>query len=82
MQHRHLQDPGYSLTAIDDIIERGSLQDWIELADAADADGSVLDGIHTIVAARAGDQSTIGHDFWRVYLANIGSLCRGGRGRP
>ena len=81
MQHRHLQDPGYTLTAIDDVIERGSLKDWVELADAGDVNGSILDGIRTIVAARDGDQSTIGHDFWRVYLANIGSLCEAGRGR-
>ena len=79
MRHRHLDDPGYSLTAIDDVIERGSLQDWIELAKAADSSGSVLDGIRTIVTARTGDQATIGHDFWRVYLSNMGVQNRDGR---
>jgi hypothetical protein len=32
MQHRHLQVKQLSLAAIDDIIERGSFADWLELA--------------------------------------------------
>ena len=34
MQHRHIVTGEYTLTAIDDVIERGLLRDWLELRDA------------------------------------------------
>ncbi len=68
MLHRHLDDPGYSLDAIDDIIERGHLQDWLDLRDAAATNPIVRSKLQTIVAARSGEQSTIWHDFWRNRL--------------
>ena len=34
MQHRHLNHSNYTLAAIDDVIEHGTLRDWAELARA------------------------------------------------
>ncbi len=67
MRHRHLDDPGFTLAAIDDIIERGQLEDWVELGLAA-RNEAVRARIARIVDARSGDQSTINHDFWRSRL--------------
>lgn len=40
MQHRHLNHSDYTLAAIDDVIERGNLSDWTDLARAIVRDGS------------------------------------------
>ena len=31
MQHRHLNHQDFTLAAIDDVIDRGTLEDWLEL---------------------------------------------------
>ena len=33
MRHRHIETREYTLAAIDDVIERGFLRDWLELRD-------------------------------------------------
>ncbi len=66
MDHRHLDSPGFTLAAIDDIIGRGSLRDWIELDIAAASDAGILERIRTVTTARTGDESSINHDFWRT----------------
>jgi hypothetical protein len=35
MQHRHINRQGFSMVAIDDMIERGNRADWVELRDSA-----------------------------------------------
>ena len=47
MEHRHLESPGYTLAAIDDVIARGSLVDA-----AAATDARVGDKIRTVVPLR------------------------------
>lgn len=66
MDHRHLERPGLTLAAIDDIIGRGSLRDWIALDVAAAADATTRGKIRAIVLARQDDESSINHDFWRT----------------
>ena len=68
MEHRHLRSPGYTLAAIDDVIARGSMEDWIELDAAASSDARVADKIRTVVMARSDDESSINHDFWRTRM--------------
>lgn len=68
MEHRHLDSPGYTLAAIDDVIARGSLGDWIELDAAAASDARIGDKIRTVVMARSDDESSINHDFWRTRM--------------
>jgi len=46
MRHRHLVDgAGWSKSVIDDVLDRGSLEDWIELREAAKADRAVAEAI-------------------------------------
>ena len=71
MLHRHLDAPGYTLAAIDDVIERGMLDDWLDLAQAVRDDPTVKAKVRHIVAARTGDQSTIHHAFWRSRLSYL-----------
>jgi hypothetical protein len=67
MKHRHIHHQGFSLVAIDDIIERGSRADWVELRDSAKADPEILRKILRICAARAGDPLAQRHHLWRLY---------------
>ena len=71
MLHRHLDAPGYTLAAIDDVIERGKLDDWLDLAQALRDDPVVRAKARHIVAARTGYQSTIHHEFWRSRLSYL-----------
>lgn len=46
MRHRFLTDDvGYTTAAIDDILDRGSLADWLDLRDAAKGDKTIADRI-------------------------------------
>ncbi len=71
MFHRHLEAPGYTLAAIDDVIERGMLDDWLDLAQAPRDDPATNAKVRHILAARTGEQSTIHHAFWRSRLAYL-----------
>lgn len=57
MQHRHLNHSNYTLAAIDDIIERGALTDWVELAQAIlrDDTGHLREKVLRVCRARAAD---------------------------
>ena len=48
MQHRHIETREYTLTAIDDVIERGLLVDWLELRDAVKSSVSVAGQVRQI----------------------------------
>jgi len=54
MKHRHLTHQTLTLAAIEDILARGSLPDWVPLVRAIDADpyGEVAEKTHRICAAR------------------------------
>ena len=69
MKHRHLiEQPTLTLAAIDDIIERGKVEDWIELRTAADKDPEVKEKIRKICAARKDDlYSPERYHLWGLY---------------
>ena len=68
MKHRHLYDwPYLTLSAIDDIIERGKRNDWVELRDAAKRDPEVMAKIRKICAARCVNPYAQRYHLWRVY---------------
>ena len=70
MEHCHLEPQArLSAAAIDDIIERGKLADWIALRDAANQDGAVMDKIRRICAARCADPYAQRYHLWRHYAA-------------
>lgn len=52
MRHRYLvDDVGYTTAAIDDILDRGSLDDWLALRDAAKVDKTIADRILRVCRA-------------------------------
>jgi hypothetical protein len=52
MRHRHLNDDvGLTSAAIDDILDRGELADWLELRDAAVNEREVADRIIAVCRA-------------------------------
>lgn len=54
MKHRHLLATGaygFSFAAIDDIIERGTLEDWLTLLEAAETDIAIAEKILAIASA-------------------------------
>jgi hypothetical protein len=57
MQHRHLNHSNYTLAAIDDVIERGNLRDWVELARAVlgDETGVLREKVLRVSRARDAD---------------------------
>jgi len=57
MQHRHLNHSDYTLAAIDDVIERGNLRDWADLARAVvgDETGRVREKVLRVSRARVAD---------------------------
>jgi hypothetical protein len=50
MRHRHIVTNEYTLTAIDDIIERGLLRDWLELRNAVCSSASVAYDVRHVCA--------------------------------
>jgi len=54
MKHRHLTHEAFTLAAIEDILARGSLPDWVPLARAIEADphGEVAEKTLRICATR------------------------------
>ena len=67
MQHRHLNHEGYTLAAIDDVIERGKRQDWVELRAAALGDRLIMQKILRVAQAHTQDPCAQRHHFWRQY---------------
>lgn len=70
MDHRHIQSNSTSLAAIDDIISRGKMSDWIDLREAARADPSVLVRIRKVCAAYIHDPYAQRYQFWSQYANN------------
>jgi hypothetical protein len=68
MRHRHLNDDvGLTSAAIDDILNHGSLADWLELRDAANNERKVAEKIIAIFRA---------HHVYGTSLLWIGLICR------
>jgi len=67
MQHRHLNHEGYTLAAIDDVIDRGKRLDWAELRRAALADREVMEKVLRICVVRGQDPYAQRYRFWRRY---------------
>ena len=67
MLHRHLNHERYTAAAIDDVIERGSKQDWFELRRAALADPRVAERVRRLCEARLLHPDAQRHHFWTHY---------------
>ena len=72
MRHRHLDTQEFTLAAIDDIIDRGKMKDWLELRDALRATPKLAEAVRHICRHHEDDQN-IRYNFWLVYLDYIKS---------
>lgn len=67
MEHRHILTQSYTLTAIDDVIERGRWADWVELRNALKAEPDLAQKIIKVCERRLDDRSAQRHFFWWNY---------------
>ena len=68
MLHRHLNHQTFTLAAIDDVIDRGGKDDWLELRRAALVDPSVKERIRKVCAAHGADPYDQRYHFWKNYV--------------
>jgi len=67
MLHRHLNHEEYTLTALDDVIDRGKREDWAQLRSVALEDRAVMEKILRVTLAHAEDPYAQRYHFWRRY---------------
>lgn len=69
MEHRHLSHRRYTLAAIDDILENGTLADWRPLLERVrrDPHGEVAEKVLQVL--RGHDLAETG-SFWRAFIAD------------
>ena len=68
MFHRHIIEAERpSLAAIDDIIDRGGVDDWRELKSRADADSGLIERILKVCAAKISDPYAQRYHLWNYY---------------
>jgi hypothetical protein len=69
MEHRHLNHTGFTLSAIDDIIARGKMADWVELRNYLRSNYTIAkEKILKICAAYKSDKYAQRYHFWRQYV--------------
>ena len=68
MIHRHLNHEDYTLAAIDDLISRGKMGDWIALRDAVLLDVSLLEKIERVCLPALKDPYQQRYYFWMNYV--------------
>jgi hypothetical protein len=68
MQHRHLEQPGFSLAAIDDVIARGRRADWAELRVALLANPDLAEKIRKVCLPRLPDPYAQRYHFRNAYF--------------
>ncbi len=69
MRHRHLSDDTLTAAAIDDIVARGSMADWIRLRDAIRADAALARRTSEIARAAVEHDRDQRRLFWAMYAA-------------
>ena len=69
MNHRHINTCEYTLAAIDDVIERGVMNDWLELRDAVRSSSRVANDVRKVCEhGQACSDFASRYVFWRKYL--------------
>jgi hypothetical protein len=67
MLHRHLNHQGYTLAALDDVIDRGKREDWAQLRAAALQNRVIMEKIFRVASAHVSDPYAQRYQFWRQY---------------
>jgi hypothetical protein len=65
--HRHLNHRRYTLSAVDDVIDRGKREDWAELRSVALQDRGLMEKIRRVALAHAQEPFAQRYHFWRRY---------------
>ena len=78
MNHRHITDTGYSLAAIDSIIERGQRKDWALLQIAVRDNPDLCRKVLRIAGHNLEHPYTIRYHYWYHYAQK---QLRAGNGR-
>ena len=68
MEHRHLNHQRYTLAAIDDIISRGKMRDWMELRNAILSNPALFDKVERVCRPRLFDPYAQRYYFWMHYI--------------
>ena len=68
MEHRHLNHQRYTLAAIDDIISRGKMRDWMELRNAILSDPALFDKVERVCCPHLSDPYAQRYYFWMHYI--------------
>lgn len=72
MLHRHIVEAEKpSLAAIDDIIDRGGVEDWRALKSRADADAALIAKILKVCAAKISDPYAQRYHLWNYYAQHV-----------
>ena len=72
MFHRHIIEAEKpSLAAIDDIIDRGGVDDWRELKSRADVDSDLVSKIIKVCAAKISDPYAQRYHLWNYYAQRV-----------
>lgn len=69
MTHRHLNHNGFTLAAIDDVIDRGKRDSWALLLAAVDASPEIRDRVLRVCAAHVSDGYAQRYHFWNNYAS-------------
>jgi hypothetical protein len=67
MRHRHINDTGYSLPAIDSIIERGRREDWALLQIQLRRDPDLCRKVFAVAVHNLDHPYTIRYHYWYHY---------------
>lgn len=71
MEHRHLNGNRLGPAAIDDIISRGKMDDWLELGLALKEDSGLEDLILRVCSPKIQDKYEQRYHFWNNYVLSV-----------
>ena len=67
MHHRHLNHEAYTLAGIDDVIDRGGLDDWLDLRAAVLGNPTLRADVLRVCDAHVHDPYAQRYHFWKQY---------------
>jgi hypothetical protein len=69
MRHRNLNHSRFTLSAIDDVIDRGQRESWASLLSAVDASPEIRSRVLRICRAHVSDDFAQRYHFWNNYVS-------------
>ena len=69
MRHRNLNHNRFTLSAIDDVIDRGQRESWAMMLSAVDASPEIRSRVLRVCKARVSDDFAQRYHFWNNYAS-------------